>query len=332
MKAPVRYADAHCDISDNILYAYPEKIDHFESFVPEKNGWLPHQIDLQKIISSGIKLMVWSICPVDISDEKVKISSSFDEFLRHVDIYTTLLNRYSNIFTLILSTADLNESFLASNKIGVILHLEGMDLVQNVSDLQKVYSYGVRSFGLCGITSNHLAYSGTEHPENKKELSNLGKQILQELEKMRVAIDYAHLADGAFFSVAEISTKPIYVSHTNCREVHFDGQNMTDLQLKKITESDGLCGMSLFPLLLTGKDATIDDFIDHIKYAEQFLTEKNICIGSDFDGMSFPAMSNCPHIGEVQKVFDGLLSAGKSTETVNNIAFYNLYNYFKKVL
>ncbi len=327
------YADAHCDISDSILYAYPAKLKQFNHFSSPARGILPHQIDLSEIKKANTKFMVWSICPVDfLLNGKMKISARYEEFLLHLHLYKKLLTRYPNTFELITEAEQLDESFATRKKIGVILHLEGLDCIKNPIELDLLYNEGIRSFGFCGITSNHLTRSGTEHPGNQEKISGLAKKIVKKLSHMPVAIDYAHLADGAFFEIANIlHPRPIYVSHGNCRSLYNSGQNLTDRQLNLLYKSNGLLGITLFPFLLTGKTATIQDFMNHVKYAKDKSGIDHICIGSDFDGMGYPVLTGCESMKKIPFLLKKMESMFSKKE-IQKIAFENLKKFFKNSL
>ncbi len=326
------YADAHCDISDSILYVYPEKREQFELFRPTEARWSPHQIDIDGIRKAGTKLMVWSMCPIDVDTKPMRVSSRYDEFRRHLDLYQELLSRFDDHFTLISSAHDLNETFLAHDRVGVILHIEGMDCVANAKHVEELYHLGVRSFGLVGISGNQIATSATTHTDDPTPISELGKQIIAVLETLPVALDCAHLNTVAFNDVAEQSKKPLYVSHTNCRSLCPDrGQNLTDTQLKLVADHNGLVGLSFFPKLLTGSEAGTDDLIHHLDHALTILGPDHLCFGSDFDGMSHPAMVGLETISQIPQLFDALRDH-VSPEHLHKIAFENLFRYFQKVL
>lgn len=297
----MRYADTHCDISDNILYAYPEKKDQFDSFVPAKESILPHQIDLKKIIDSKAKILFWSMCPVDFG-ETIRISSRWEEYQKHLSLYRFLLDRYSDYFQLITDRKSAQQVIDDSKKIGVVFHIEGMDMVNASNDIDRLYEDGVRSFGLCGITSNQHVRSGTQHPFNEERLNSHAIEMIQKLNAMPVCIDLAHMADGAFFHVLEIVNRPVIVSHTNARAICEDGQNMSDDQLRALKKNGALVSMSAFPLLLTGTTARVSDFVAHIEYVLSFLNPAHIAIGSDFDGMFAPVGDGMETMSAVQSM------------------------------
>lgn len=76
--------------------------------------------------------MVWSMCPVDLDARPMRVSSRFDEFLRHLDLYHELLGRFDGDFSLISSARDLDDKFLANDRIGIILHIERQILFENL--------------------------------------------------------------------------------------------------------------------------------------------------------------------------------------------------------
>ncbi len=326
------YADAHCDISDSILYAYPEKREQFGLFRPTEARWSPHQIDVDGIRKADTKLMVWSMCPIEINANPMRVSDRYDEFLRHLDLYEELLSRFDDHFTLISSADDLDETFLTHDKVGVVLHIEGMDCIDKPERVEELYRLGVRSFGLVGISGNQIASSATTHPDDPSPISEFGKQIIALLETLPVALDCAHLNSTAFYDVSAQSKKPLYVSHTNCRSLcPLRGQNLSDTQLQHVADRNGLIGLSFFPKLLTGTQASIDDFVRHLEHALTILGPNHLCFGSDFDGMSHPAMVGLESMAKIPNLLEAL-NERLVPENLHRISFENLFRYFKSVL
>lgn len=326
------YADAHCDISDSILYVYPEKRERFLSFRPAEARWSPSQVDVEGIQKSETKLMVWSMCPVDLDAHPMRVSNRFDEFLRHLNLYHELLGRFDDQFALISCAKDLGESFLTCDRVGVILHIEGMDCVGEPNRVEELYRLGVRSFGLVGISGNQIAPSATTEPDHPAGLSELGREIVAAIDALPVALDCAHLNAAAFNDVALRSQKPLYVSHANCRALCPDrAQNLSDAQLRLISDRNGLAGISFFPRLLTGADATIDDLLRHLDHAIGILGPTRVCFGSDFDGMSLPVMTGLESISQIPNLLKAL-DKRLSPENARQISFENLYRFFQATL
>ncbi len=98
--------------------------------------------------------------------------------------------------------------------MGYILSLEGADSLVNVSYLQRAYGYGLRAIGLSHFGPGRYA------PGTKKEgrLTEPGKLLLKEIEKLDLIVDVTHLTDEGFDEVMDLYAGHVWASHHNVRK------------------------------------------------------------------------------------------------------------------
>lgn len=185
----------------------------------------------------------------------------------------------------------------------------------------------LKADGICYLTltwngENAIAGgSGTD-----KGLTRFGREVINELNRLKICTDLSHLNDKSFFAATEKTEYPI-ASHANSREICPVPRNLTDEQLKLIGEKNGLIGLCFYPKFL-GNNA-FEKIYENIYRMSDMGLESNIAIGSDFDGADMPpALSD---ISKVPNLYAYLLKRGIGAETLNKIFFENAQNYFDKI-
>lgn len=224
-------------------------------------------------------------------------------------------------------TDDLPESIRA------ILSIEGGEGIYSLAQLRNYYRLGVRIIAPTWNYSNHIA-SGALEKDETRGLTEFGKKVIAEMNRLGILADVSHLNDKSFYDIADYSDKPIIVSHSNSRSVCRSKavcpveRNLTDDQFMRIKQSGGCVGINFCPDFLneSGK-ADIDDIIRHIEHFMSLGGEDNIGIGADFDGVdSLPDGIN--GVQDVYKIFDRLLQIGYTENQIEKISHKN----FERIL
>ena len=91
-----------------------------------------------------------------------------------------------------------------------------------------------------------------------------------------------------------------------------------------------MCGINFYSEFL-GEKKNIDGIFSHIEHFCALGGEKNIGLGSDFDGIkSMP--TDCSGASYMVKIAENLLMHNYSEKTVNNILWGNFYRVFDEIL
>ena len=198
-------------------------------------------------------------------------------------------------------------SVLAKNKVCGLIGVEGGTAIENnVDNINKLYDMGVRYIGLTWNNSNVIASSAKDETEKGKKggLTEFGKKVIQRMNELGMMIDVAHLGENSFWDVAELSTQPIFSSHSNAYSINPHFRNLTDDQIKAIAKSGGVIQVNFYDEFLDKDarrnrtknayqlykkelDALNDKYGDDLeKYNEErdkFLKEKNLTGGTTID-------------------------------------------------
>jgi len=218
-----------------------------------------------------------------------------------------------------------------NKKILSILSIEGGDaLLGSLEMLRIYYRLGVRVMNLTWNYSNEIA-SGIMD-KNDTGLTDFGKDVVKEMNKLGMIIDVSHLSEKSFWDVAKISSKPFIASHSNARSLCRHPRNLTDEQIKKIISKKGVIGLNFYNDFLSDRErVSIDDVIKHAEYILSLGGENCLGFGSDFDGME-KLPEGISGVESYYDIINEFLKLGYSEELMRKICADNFLRVIKEVL
>jgi membrane dipeptidase len=131
------------------------------------------------------------------------------------------------------------------HKIAALLGIEGGHSIENsLALLRQYYALGARYMTLTWNNSNGWADSSsdiddTNVPHTAEGLSEFGKDVVYEMNRLGMIVDVSHVSDRTFFRTLIISRAPVIASHSDARALCDAPRNMTDDMLRGIANSGG---------------------------------------------------------------------------------------------
>jgi membrane dipeptidase len=131
------------------------------------------------------------------------------------------------------------------HKFAALMGIEGGHSIENsLGLLRQYYALGVRYMTLTWSNSNDWADSSgdiddTSVPHTKEGLSEFGKDVVYEMNRLGMMVDVSHVADKTFYRTLVISRAPVIASHSDARALCSAPRNMTDDMLRAIANSGG---------------------------------------------------------------------------------------------
>lgn len=221
------------------------------------------------------------------------------------------------------------EAAWAAGKTAAFLTIEnGTPLCGDLSRVKTLADHGV-----CCITLvwNGDYEIGSGHT-TQKGLTPFGKALIPELEKHGILIDVSHLNDAGFADLLKIAKKPFLATHSNARSVCSHKRNLTDDMIREMVKRGCLIGLNYYVDFLKddGRVESLDALYDHIMHFFSLGAQKNLALGSDFDGADLPHCLNTP--AKAAGIYQYLLSRGMSEELAQGIMYRNALEFFRKNL
>ena len=187
-----------------------------------------------------------------------------------------------DLFLLVKNREDF-EKINNSNKIGFLLALEGAGAIgSDFSRLRNFYRLGLRLITLTHNEQNSFADGlGVESP---KGLTDLGKELIHEMDKMGIILDLSHTSEPTFWEAINYSKNPVITSHSNAKTICNNVRNLSDDQINAIGNKNGVIGINFVGQFIDNdpKNASIDRLIDHVDYIVDLIGIDHIGLGPDF--------------------------------------------------
>ena len=298
-------ADAHCD------YLFGAIDSGWTIDTKTRN----QTITLENLKKGGVALQFLAAW----SDTTLKVPPLM-QVLMMIDRYHTMLETHPDLVPL---TKDFDPR---SGKIATVLTVEGAEaLGASPSILRDLYRLGVRAMTFTWNSDNELA--GAAQGKHRRGLTEAGKEILREMNRLGIAFDVSHLSDDGIEDALALSAQPIFASHSNCRKLQNAPRCLRDEHIREIAKKGGIVGINFYgPQLCASGHAEIRDIVRHIAHAASIAGVGHVCIGSDFDGMQrYPKDLRNP--SDLPALFDALLAEGFTSSEVERIAYRNLHDY-----
>lgn len=255
----------------------------------------------ERLRTGGVKVQCFALFP----PPDLTVEQKFQAVISQIHyFYEEVLGKNSEMKH-IKEWEDMDQ--LREQEIGAMLSLEGVDAIgDDLHKLTILYELGVRSIGLTWNQSN-LAASGAMDAKGGG-LTAFGKKIVLFTNHHRMFTDVSHLNERSFWDTLEVAAYPI-ASHSNARTILDHPRNLTDEQAKAMFAKRGMVHLFFSPAFVKeGRRAAITDLIRHLDHFCSLGGEKQIGIGSDFDGISIPErIDQLEHAGMMQNLLNELL-------------------------
>ena len=220
----------------------------------------------------------------------------------------------------------------SAGKISAFLTIEeGGALKGSLSNLRNFYRLGVRLLTLTWNYPNELGFPNALTECRDKGLTEFGREVVAEMNRLGMLVDVSHLSDQGFYDVAATSSHPFVASHSNARSITGHIRNLTDDMIRILAEKGGVTGLTFArSFLAEPPNCRVEDMVRHVKHIYQVGGIDVIAIGSDFDGTKPPLeVANSSEIG---KFITGLAKAGFSDEDLEKICYHNAARVIREVL
>jgi membrane dipeptidase len=167
------------------------------------------------------------------------IDSVYEQAARHPD---RMMMAYS--------PADIERAH-REHKLAALMGIEGGHSIENdIHLLRDYYRLGVRYMTLSWSNTNEWADSSGDITDEKVQhhngLTDFGKQVVLEMNRLGMMVDISHVADKTFWDAIATSKAPVIASHSSARALVDAPRNMTDDMLRAVTKNGGVVQVNFF--------------------------------------------------------------------------------------
>ena len=251
--------------------------------------------------------------------------------LRMIDMAYSLASDNAELIEIATDMKSIRRA-LQNGRIAMTLSLEnGIAVERDLGLLRNFHRLGVRMMSLTWNYRNRLGDGVVGSPTRRRGLTALGREILREMNRLGMIVDVSHLSERTFWDVVEATNAPIVATHSNAYSICKHPRNLTDDQIRAISESGGFIGLNFCPYFLDlDGEASMRDVMRHARHIAEVGGTKVLAVGSDFDGI-YDTPKGLEHIGKMGKLAIALRRAGFSDAEVEAIANRNFLRVFREV-
>jgi membrane dipeptidase len=158
--------------------------------------------------------------------------------------------RHPDRMMMAFSVADIERAH-REHKLAALLGIEGGHSIENdIRLLRDYYRLGVRYMTLSWSNTNEFADSSGDINNPKVEhhngLTDGGKHIVLEMNRLGMLVDISHVADKTFYDAIAVSKAPVIASHSSARALTNHPRNMTDDMLRAVAKNGGVVQVNFY--------------------------------------------------------------------------------------
>jgi membrane dipeptidase len=224
---PQRFLDEHFDIGN----ADPKDIGH---------------LSLDKARAGNLGAEFFSIW--------VEPTTNEGHFAQHtldlIDSVYAQAARHPDRMMMAYSVEDIERAH-KQKKLAALMGIEGGHSIENdIHLLRDYYRLGVRYMTLSWSNTNEWADSSGDIDNPKIQhhngLTDFGKQVVREMNRMGMMVDISHVADKTFWDAIATTKAPVIASHSSARALTNHPRNMTDDMLRAVAKNGGVMQVNFF--------------------------------------------------------------------------------------
>jgi len=192
-------------------------------------------IDIPRMKEGGLDAIFFSIW---ISG-KITGPEAVERATKQINAVRETVKKHPKEMTLATTAAEVRAA-KKQGKIVALMGVEGGHMINGeLGVLRKYASLGVRYMTLTHSVNVEWADSSTDKAMHNG-LSDFGKDVVREMNKLGVIVDISHVSDKTFYDVLAISKAPVFASHSSCRAICDAPRNMTDQMIKDLASKGGV--------------------------------------------------------------------------------------------
>lgn len=309
--------DAHCDTLMDVVAGKRRLADE------GKGG----HIDIPRLRRGGVGAQVFAAW----IERSYLPGSATRRACQYIDAFYSEVESNPDDLVFVLTGADLARAE-AEGKIGAILAIEGGEALDGAVEMIRIfYRLGVRLMTITWSDRNELG-DGAYDPTGGG-LSKAGVKVVQEMNRMGMAVDVSHASDATFWSIIEHTSGPLVASHSNSRTLFDHPRNLTDQQIEAIAARGGVVCATLVRPFLGQAYNSVGGFVDHIDHFVKVAGIDHVGVGSDFDGVGPDGLvAGISDTSDMGLVTEELRRRGRPEQEVEAIMGRNLARVLAQIL
>ena len=236
--------DTHCDTP---MWLLRSDFDMGKRNDPHEGGG---KVDFIRMKEGGMDAMFFAVFISQGERTPEGNKKAKERALKIFDAILNTVNKHLDLAEIALNPDDAYEIEIVGKRAVYIGVENGYPVGNDLANIKEFYDLGARYITLCHTRNNDICDSSTDRngPEHNG-LSDFGRKVVAEMNKLGMIVDVSHISDKAFYDVLEVFEAPVIASHSCARAICDSPRNLTDDMLKKLAENGGViqvCFVSSF--------------------------------------------------------------------------------------
>ena len=309
------------------------------------------QVDIPRMREGGVTGLYFSVYTSATRNTELQ---AVQEALEIIDAVKAAVTRFPDDLALATSAAEI-EAARAANRIAILIGIEGGHMINSsLAVLRSLYQLGGRYLTL--THSKDTPWAGSSGSEGNAGLSEFGREVVAEMNRLGMMVDVSHVSDQTFWDVIETSSAPVIASHSSARALASSARNMTDDMIRATAEKGGVVHINYYNVFLDddyverrrawraenpgGTElndprartkalleaigrTSLDTLLNHFEHVIQVGGIESVGLGSDFDGVDGELPEGVEDISMVPNIVAGLTGRGYGSADIDKIVGEN---------
>ncbi|MFQ5640195.1 MAG: dipeptidase [bacterium] len=156
----------------------------------------------------------------------------------------------------------------------------GSGIEDDLANVEHFYNKGIRYITLTHSKKNLICDSSYDPEKGWNGLSDFGRQVVAEMNRLGIMVDISHVSDSTFYQVLRLSRVPVVCSHSSCR-VFTPGweRNVDDDMLKALAKNGGVIQINFGSAFLTAEANAYSNL--YYGHRSEFMATNSIAEAED---------------------------------------------------
>src|SRR5688500_5074379 len=216
------------------------------NFTPECNYTqrLTTQVNLPKMKEGGLDVAFFIVYVGQGALTPERYENAYQQAIAKFDAVHRFTKEIApDQMELALTPADVRRIVASGKKAAVIGIENGYPIGTDIKRVEEFYKRGGRYMSLAHNGHSQLADSNTGEATDdfpNKGLSDLGKQVIAEMNRVGIMVDISHPSKQANMQAMALSKAPVIASHSAARALGNHSRNLDDEQLMVLKKNGGV--------------------------------------------------------------------------------------------
>jgi membrane dipeptidase len=220
------------------------------------------KVDFPRLLEGGVDAVFFALFTRQNERTRENYEHAYEMANRMLQTTLKTIQGNSRTVDVALSTEDIPK-ITADKKTAIFFGMEnGFPLAKDLSRIQEFYNKGVRYITLCHSLNNDICDSSTD-PEGSENngLSDYGKEVVAEMNRLGMMVDVSHISDKAFYDVLAVTKAPVIASHSSVRALCGHPRNMSDDMIQALARNGGVIQICMLGAYLVPEDTTSINYL-----------------------------------------------------------------------